>query len=248
LPTLLDHVYAHPLGLEVGLEPILALISFATVDGDINELKRNYLIESLKGLKDFMRFESDSVANTDTDTDTNKVVTEVIREIKGQQNKRNDCLSLLKEVAANPMQTSLSETECLFHCWRHLGSFLDDKPHKERESAVGVTRMRLQGNHTKEYLLRAAVTCISVTILDLQDCTSLDEEILDAMTICCSVARVLLLKGTSISPDSDVVAKLKARGCDVDFSGTCCPCCGRVQFCRVSHEPAETNVYPTNKA
>jgi hypothetical protein len=158
----------------------------------------------------------------------------VIAEIKGQHYKRKECLSRLKEVTSNPMQAPLNaESVCLFRCWSALASFLGDEEHKG--GAFGVERMRLQGNHTKEYLLRAAVTCASVKILDLQDCTSLDEEILDVMTTCCSVARVLLLKGTSILPDSDVVAKLMERGCHVDFSGNCCPCCGRVQFCRVSH-------------
>jgi histidinol-phosphate/aromatic aminotransferase/cobyric acid decarboxylase-like protein len=60
---------------------------------------------------------------------------------------------------------------------------------------------------------------------------NLDEEILNAMTTCYEqAANYVLLNGTRISETSEVVSKLRAKRCVVDFLGNLCRCCGRQQF------------------
>ena len=150
-------------------------------------------------------------------------------------NECKKCLSVINEVASNPFVSSeeptygaeMTSTNYLALCYTKLQAFLS-KENEDEDLCYGVDRIRLKGKHSKEYLLKVAVSFPDLQILVLQDCAFLDERILDAMATRCKKLRCLLLKDCpNIQQDSTVVANIRRRRCLVDFSGTRCQYCGR---------------------
>ena len=88
-----------------------------------------------------------------------------------------------------------------------------------------VKRLRLNGNYSKEEILRAVIICRSAEVVDLEYCSNLDEECFDAVMHLLFCVRVVLLKGTAVDENSAVVKRYRNSAARFVFS-TACKCCG----------------------
>lgn len=107
-----------------------------------------------------------------------------------------------------------------------------------------VKRLRLNGNFSKLHLLKCALTGVDTSLLNLQYCSELDEELLDVILFYLKNVKVVWLKGTCIDKNSKIVRKFSQRGkgkrfIKFDFTGEICKCCG--------HEPEKEFVRKIRK-
>jgi len=116
---------------------------------------------------------------------------------------------------------------------KHEASKIEDELYVRghKTSKTYVQRLRLRGDHDKAYLLKAAITSKEAHFLDLQHCSSLDEECLVAMLHHMENVKHVLLHGTSIPENSKFIQEMsKTRKIHFGFKSGVCRCCGRVPF------------------
>lgn len=104
--------------------------------------------------------------------------------------------STLKEISTKPFKTCDNALECLTECIDMIEALLTFLKHKNYFDSGpivdgGVRRIRLSGNHSKEYVTLALYAVPSVRVISLQDCHSVDEEVLRTILECCREVRVL---------------------------------------------------------
>jgi hypothetical protein len=111
---------------------------------------------------------------------------------------------------------------------------------------AAVSQLRLNGNHSKEYLLRCVLTSAGTNLLDLRDCVNFDDECLGAMLFyiykerdrvmghesdaddMCKVL-IVLLNGTSINENTSLaIQKVRQEKRDIrsNFRAGLCAYCG----------------------
>ena len=75
-----------------------------------------------------------------------------------------------------------------------------------------IKRLRLNGNFTKAEMLHAAIISYGAYFVELEYCWNLDEECLEAILDQLCRVTIALLKGTSLTEDSDVIKRLREKG------------------------------------
>ena len=145
----------------------------------------------------------------------------------------------------HPFSTQNTVDDCLEQI--HAGELFNDicLQRDEYDGDFVVKRLRLNGNFSKGEILRAAIVSRGAEILDLECCNHLDEQCLDLVLLHMKRVKVVLLGGTSIDRECDVIKNkiLESEDSDEDhfysshyekkqkirfvFSEDVCKCCGR---------------------
>jgi hypothetical protein len=220
LQTVLDTVTEVPLALHACMPSIHAVITGLVEFSPPCVFYLQFLVdEILPRLEGIWKWHYPTMEASSRRLD---VLMERALEKRTQDDRRKVFLESLEQVVERSLQPVTDFRECLGSLIVKLKSLELVSPLHHGE----VTRMRLSGDHSEEYLLRCVLLCPMVTILDLQGCANLNEVVLDAMATCCEDLRYVFLKGTKISKSSPVVAALRRRNCVVDIEGDRCRCCG----------------------
>ena len=106
-------------------------------------------------------------------------------------------------------------------------STIDLSPFNHLGGPQYIKRLRLNGNFTKAEMLHAAIISYGAHFIKLEYCWNLDEECLEAILDQLCRVTIVLLKGTSLTEDSDVIKRLREKRKEVIFiSSDVCKCCG----------------------
>lgn len=146
---------------------------------------------------------------------------------------RNRCgkqaFSTLKDISLQPFKSCDNALVYLTECIDMIDALLTFLKHKFDSRPIvdgDIRRIRFSGNYSKEHVMLALYTVPSVRVISLQDCHSVDEEVLETVLEHCHKVMVLYLQGTNVAENSTLVEKLRKERCLVRFAPECCTRCG----------------------
>jgi hypothetical protein len=178
----MDYVTSHPLALSACAMSLEALSSFVELDygfydGQDMDMKES-MLPKLKSILNQSNDDNDGHrGDVVAPRETIQVLLDKVKERTSEETTMAKAHRILSYAAGRPLQCVPNPYESIKRCVDTIERWYEDKDHG---CCWGVERVRLSGNHSKEYLFRVGLGFPDITILDLENCSNLDETILDA--------------------------------------------------------------------